>query len=361
MARLPLHPRLARLVIEARNRNAGETGLAIAAVLSAGERSESVDLLHLADRDWSPQTRRVHDQLRRAAGRAPGRDDTGALMAVLAAFPDRVARRRQGREYNLAGGGSALTASDTQADFIVAVDIESRRDRGLPLIRIASAIQPEWLIDLFPDRIQERDGVEWNRTAERVEHVSAMAYEGLAIGETRSGAPDPEQAAGLLAAKALEAGLDRFVPKDDLDLLKARIRFAGAAFNDDDLAQALTDACFGKRSFAELERADIFEPIRRKLERAAPSKIRLPGGRETRVNYAEGQPPWIASRLQDFFGMTETPRINGIPVVVHLLAPNQRPVQMTSDLAGFWRRLYPQVRRELGRRYPKHKWPETPL
>ncbi len=90
--------------------------------------------------------------------------------------------------------------------------------------------------------------------------------------------------------------------------------------------------------------------------------MRLPGGRQVRVHYEADQPPWIASRLQDFFGMRETPRWRAaqVPLVVRLLAPNQRPVQMTSDLAGFWERLYPQVRKELSRRYPKHKWPEKP-
>jgi ATP-dependent helicase HrpB len=98
------------------------------------------------------------------------------------------------------------------------------------------------------------------------------------------------------------------------------------------------------------------------LNEVAPSRIRLPGGRQTTVHYDAGKPPWIASRLQDFFGMQETPRIASgkVPLVVHLLAPNQRPVQTTTDLAGFWQRLYPQVRRELSRRYPKHAWPEDP-
>ena len=98
------------------------------------------------------------------------------------------------------------------------------------------------------------------------------------------------------------------------------------------------------------------------LSEMAPARIRLPSGRQTMVHYEPGKPPWIASRLQDFFGMRETPRIGReqTPVVVHLLAPNQRAVQMTADLAGFWERLYPQVRRELMRRYPRHSWPERP-
>ena len=95
--------------------------------------------------------------------------------------------------------------------------------------------------------------------------------------------------------------------------------------------------------------------------RSAIRRIKLPGGREVKIHYEPGKPPWIESRLQDFFGMRESPRIGGAPVVVHLLAPNHRPVQVTSDLAGFWERLYPQVRKELSRRYPKHKWPEKPV
>ena len=90
----------------------------------------------------------------------------------------------------------------------------------------------------------------------------------------------------------------------------------------------------------------------------APERIRLPGGRQVRVHYEADQPPWIESRLQDFYGMTATPTVGrGVPVVVRLLGPNHRPVQMTTDLPGFWTRLYPEIRKQLSRRYPKHKWP----
>ena len=133
-------------------------------------------------------------------------------------------------------------------------------------------------------------------------------------------------------------------------------------------------AAAGLKSFSELEAAardggliramerQIPPAARRLLDEIAPERIRLPRGRLTRVHYEPGQPPWIASRLQDFFGMRETPAVarGAVPVVVRLLAPNQRPVQTTTDLAGFWERLYPQVRRELSRRYPKHQWPEKP-
>ena len=125
----------------------------------------------------------------------------------------------------------------------------------------------------------------------------------------------------------------------------------------------------GLRSFSQLKEAatGFLAVLEREvdgglLNTIAPTRLRLPGGRQTKVHYDRGKPPWIASRLQDFFGMRETPRVAGgkVALVVQLLAPSQRPVQTSTDLAGFWERLYPQLRKELGRRYPKHKWPEDP-
>jgi ATP-dependent helicase HrpB len=136
----------------------------------------------------------------------------------------------------------------------------------------------------------------------------------------------------------------------------ARSAFSGLQI---DLSETLTELCRGRTSFAEI--TDLLAALRpARIDQLAPEKLKLPGGREVKVHYEAGKPPWIESRLQDFFGVRETPRIGETPVVVHLLAPNRRPVQVTSDLKGFWERLYPQVRRELSRRYPKHKWPESP-
>ncbi|MGH9647488.1 MAG: ATP-dependent helicase C-terminal domain-containing protein, partial [Bryobacteraceae bacterium] len=129
-----------------------------------------------------------------------------------------------------------------------------------------------------------------------------------------------------------------------------------------DMDAVLVAQCEGRTTFAQLEASDLLGAMRPgHIHHAAPERLKLPGGREVKVHYEPGKPPWIESRLQDFFGMRESPRIGGAPVVVHLLAPNHRPVQVTSDLAGFWERLYPQVRKELSRRYPKHKWPEKPV
>jgi len=294
-------------------------------------------------------------------------DPKALPLSILAAFPDRVARRRKDRELLLSTGGSAMLACGAQADFLVAVDIEDRSEHALPLVRLYCAIEPDWLIGMFPDRVLERSAVEWNRSAERVEAVSALVYDNLTIQETRSGAPDTEQAAALLAERALDAGIGRFVDEEALNEFLARIAFASG--HKVDVQSTFRELCNGLKSFAELK-ADgpsLIAKLQqhadsRQLNEVAPAHIRLPNGRQTKVHYEANKPPWIASRLQDFFGMRETPRIGSgkVPLVIHLLAPNQRPVQTTSDLAGFWERLYPQVRRELSRRYPKHAWPEKP-
>jgi len=285
------------------------------------------------------------------------------LVSILAAFPDRVARRRSKNDIVFAAGGSAQLAANstvTAAEFLVAIEAENR------LVRLASAIEPEWLLDLFPDRVRETSRLEWNRTAERVESVTGLEFGEIAIQETRGVPPDPEASAAMLAEKGLEAGLAKYA-----DPLAGRVTFAAqhAAIPPLDIPAALRSLAFGLTSLRDLDAAASDGLVRalegqlpRALDEIAPERIRLPRGRQVVVHYDPGQPPWIASRLQDFFGMTETPTIarGTVPLVVRLLAPNQRPVQTTTDLAGFWTRLYPQLRKELSRRYPKHQWPAEP-
>ena len=290
---------------------------------------------------------------------------------MLCAFPDRVAKRRSGDEYLLASGGSALLPGGRH-EWIVAADVEQRRERSLPLIRLASPIEPEWLLDLFPDRVQEHATVQWNRSAERVDSYSALLYDELVITESRSGEVDQVQAAEVLSRQALEAGVERFTNREQWDQLLARCEFAArfATIRAPDPAQAVELACTGLRSFAELRKVDwpaqllasLSSAERRLLAEIAPERVQLPSGRPARIHYARDQTPWVASRIQDFFGLQNTPSVarGQVPLVVHLLAPSQRPVQVTSDLAGFWKNHYPAVRRELSRRYPKHAWPEQP-
>jgi ATP-dependent helicase HrpB len=370
LARYPLPPRLSRILVEAMERGVGEDGCVAAALLGSGTRSKKNDLLDAMESRPDYRTVRHIEQLRRIA-RPPKQtkhDDDALLMSILAGFPDRVARRRAGNQVILSRGVSAEIAGEPPPyEFMVAIDAEDRKDKPLPLVRMTARIEPEWLIDLFSDRVQEQSSVMWNRATERVEAVSALLYDDLVIQESRGAAPDMEAAAELLWRKAGEAGIDRFVDRDALEYFHARVEFAG--FEQPDTSQALHDLCRGLRSFAELKSAaKDFVPLLEQivdsklLREIAPVSVRLQNGRQTKIHYERGRPPWVASRLQDFFGVRDTPRVGAdrIPLVVHLLAPNQRAVQTTTDLAGFWERLYPQVRRELMRRYPRHPWPESP-
>ncbi len=314
------------------------------------------------------------------------------LLATLCAFPDRVARRRApgSGEVVLQGGGSARLAPESivrEAPLLVAVDAEERRARAGArpgtsgvVIRLASAVTQEMLLDLFPDALRYEEDVRWNAAAERVDAFERLVYEDLVLEESRAARVDPERAAAELAGAALARGPRAFAAEGALDRLQARIGFTShhapetglTSPSEDDLAAALRAACAGRRSFAELREASLEEallgrldpPQRQALARLAPDRVTLPGGRSVTVQYETGdKPPWIQSRLQDFFGMADGPRLAGgrVPLVLHLLAPNQRAVQVTTDLAGFWDRHYPALRRELMRRYPRHAWPEDPL
>jgi ATP-dependent helicase HrpB len=373
MARYPLHPRLGRLVVEAMQLGAGEDGCRAAAVLSSGARAGSINLMEALDRDWEPQTTQIFHHLRRIVqpDRSAQVEDRALERALLAAFPDRVARQKQDRQLLMMNGQAAELAAPLPADFLIALDVEDRSERSLPVVRLACPMEPELLVDF----LEERNTVEWNRAAERVDAVSALLYGQLVVEENRNAKPDPDQAAGLLARQALDAGIGKFVAEEELSELLARISFAsrhGAVrlVTEVEVEEALRELCLGLRSFSELKNAaaGLFGILRatsgnpRLLDELAPVRIDLPRRRNIQVHYALDKPPWIESRLQDFFGLTDTPRIarGGVALVVHLLAPNRRPVQTTTDLAGFWVRLYPQVRKELARKYPRHPWPENP-
>lgn len=397
LARYPLPPRLSRILEAAAARGVADDACAAVALLASGAQSSKNDLLAAMEQPPDHRTLQQMEQLRRisrasrsrtpspvatakhnaASTTAPGKSpnatpaahsDDALLISVLAGFPDRVARRRAASTVLLSAGGSAeIQGEPPRYEYMVTVDAEDRSDRPLPLIRMTSRIEPEWLLDLFPERVREQVSLTWNREGERVEAVSALLYDDLVIQESRGAMPNAEAASQLLAQKALEAGVERFVDVDALADFMGRAAFAG--LEPPSIPQLIAELCQGLRSFADLKSAAL-EAISlleqkvgaRRLNELAPSRLRLPSGRQTAVHYEPGKPPWIASRLQDFFGMKETPKIGPArtPVVVHLLAPNKRAVQTTTDLAGFWERLYPQVRRELMRRYPKHAWPEKP-
>jgi ATP-dependent helicase HrpB len=379
MARYPLHPRLARVLIEAEQRGAASEATKIVAFISAGDRTDAIDALDAVDQPLSPRAQQIERQLRHLAKRSSRHSNEDAVrLALLTGFPDRVARKRSGADVQLANGRAAMVGREAKDDLFVALDIEDRRDQAAPLIRLISRVQPEWLLDLYPNRIRERNEPVWNRTAERVEAKSALLYDEIVIEESDGGALPPGAASQLLFQKMLETGIQRFVDTESLDRFRGRVEFASRhsglrPIDEEDIHAALRTIAEGLKSFVEVERAagggavlhalmQQFPPdAERILDEVAPEHLAL-GKRRVKVNYASGRQPWISSRLQDFFGLRETPKVarGQVPVLVHLLAPNQRPVQVTADLAGFWDRLYPQVRRELSRRYPKHAWPEKP-
>jgi ATP-dependent helicase HrpB len=373
LARFPLPPRLARVILDAVDRGVGTQACRTAALLSLGVRSTSTDLLTTLDTASDPRLSLQTQQLLRAArvSSAPqNHEDDALLLAILTGFPDRIGRKRAGTQARLANGSSADFAADPPPyEFFVALDAEERSDQPLPLIRLTARVEPEWLLELFPNRISERIEITWNRSAQRAEKLTTLLYDQLVLDETRAPAPAAE-AAAVLARQALAGGIDQLIDKDAFNRFEERTRFAG--LEPPDLAATLTHLCtdLGLSSLSALRDAARnllalleAQTDQRLLNERAPAALRLPSGRIAPIHYEPGKSPWVESRLQDFFGLTETPRLGPerTPIVIHLLAPNHRAVQTTTDLAGFWQRLYPQVRRELMRRYPRHSWPENPL
>jgi ATP-dependent helicase HrpB len=311
--------------------------------------------------------------------------DEALAMAVLTGFPDRVMQRRTpgADQAVLATGGAAAVGPQPAADLLVAVDAEERgAAAGRPagrgqVVRLAVAIKPEWLLDLVPDGLAETQETVWNQTTLRVETVARLSYGAVVLDEARRAAAPSAEAGRLLAGAALAAQAgDAAILSASVATLQVKLQLLREAFPDRDiptldqeqLRRTVVVACEGLTSMADLLAVPMAERFRQALSREVlellrnetPERIRLPGGRQVDVSYEAGKPPWIESRLQDFFGMSQGPAIcrGRVPLTLHLLAPNHRAVQVTSDLSGFWRNHYPAIRRELGRRYPRHAWPE---
>jgi ATP-dependent helicase HrpB len=367
--RAPLHPRLARILLD--GRGAPEIAAACA-LLSEGATKGPGDLLTAIDQfDRQPaHVRQVARELQRIAADLLGGKVADRITelemrhALFTGYADRLARRREGApdRLTLASGHGASLASDSgtgSSEYVVALDVIASQREGIAesKIRSATRVEREWIVPtsttvehrIEEGRVSRRSGAKAGVRAMRVERFDA-----LVLNETPVSA-DPAAAAELLR----DAWLDR-EPEERTNQLMRRLRFAGLAV---DLRAIVHQAALGARSLDDIEvEAHLPFDVRQSLAERAPTTLRVPSGRTTKLEYAEDGSVSASVKLQELFGLAETPSVgpNRVPVAFHLLAPNGRPVQTTRDLRSFWQRTYPEVRREMRGRYPKHPWPEDP-
>lgn len=360
LARLPLSPRLARLVIEA---DSHPDACLAAALLSEGRapspdgRTTDSDVLSLLPGARGlAHLRQAAEAIARgaAAPRTHHRgpiDDEVLRRAVLAGFPDRVAQRRvrNGDALLLAtGSGARLSPASgvRNADYLVALDVRGADGRDT-IVQLASGVERDWL---EPTHVERRV---WVDDSGRLRAVRIVKYDALTLQE-QPDAIQPEDRTVLAEAWRAASRTE-----DEAQLL-ARIAFTGATF---DLDGALATAVATAHSLDAIDLADAVPwDIRQRLLTDAPARLPLPSGRTAALVYGSDGSVRTAVKLQELFGLAETPRVGvrRTPVVFELLAPNGRPVQTTQDLRSFWNTTYADVRKELRARYPRHPWPEDP-
>jgi ATP-dependent helicase HrpB len=381
MSKIPLHPRLSRMLLDSVENNSIREAASAAALISEG----SMHRLNLLDEldTKDPVTNLTRERLLRLVGKPTSSTRGDVAACVLKGFPDRVARLNEARNLLvLCEGGSAQIHDSKilpQGEYFVCVDVRESI-RGTHKRIEANAIvpiEPEWLLESENDFLRETNEMIWDEQRKSVFQISRILYGQLVLNESRESPKNKEAAAQVLAKKARE-NISEITDLESFENLKARIAFlrtideSWPELEPDRLLEKFSaSVCDEKFSLSELKNSDfqwfviesLGPKLKSELERLAPSQIMLQGGRKVRVNYPPNQTPWIESRLQDFFGMRVGPSImNGkIPVAVHLLAPNKRAVQVTTDLMSFWKNVYPKLRVELGRRYPRHKWPQDPV
>ena len=309
---------------------------------------------------------------------APKTPDEALQRCLLAAFPDRVARRREmnGQRGVMVGGRGvqlAYGSAVTRGQLFLCIDVDAGKTEAI--VRQASGVEREWL---DPNLLAVLDRVTFDARSGRVVALRQTCWDDLVLDEVAlAHIPDDKMAAALATAAAED--LARVFPKeDDLRSYLERVRWLREAMPDlglppldeAQLVGLLPALCQGCRSFDDLRRAPWLQWIKSLLtppqlqtvEREAPEKLPVPSGNRVGIQYKAGKRPVMAVRIQELFGQAETPRIAGgrVPVVMHLLAPNMRPQQVTDDLKSFWNNTYQQVRKDLRARYPKHSWPEDP-
>ena len=417
---VPAHPRLGRLLVAAADLGVPRLGATLAAILAekdflgsggtAAGRGRS-DLLVRLDalaeaerRNFSPDLRargidpgasrqvaRAREDLLRSTRHHSRRpdidvDEETVLQLALLAYPDRVARRRgdgSGSAVMVGGRGVRLDRGSVVQDAPLFLALDPRDDRRAGAtearVGIASEVRPEWLEAAFPGSVRRARSVRFDEDRGRVVGLDTWSYRDLVLREEDHAAVDPDRA-GEALAEALAPGAREFLQHDEavasfLDRIEClRVWFPeheGPDLADDACVEMLAEACRGKRTLAEARavpllpwlKARIGHAETRRVDELAPEAIVVPTGNRIRLAYEPGRPPVLAVRLQELFGCPDTPRVAGgrVPVLLHLLGPNFRPVQVTDDLRSFWSGTYFQVRKDLRARYPKHSWPDDPL
>jgi ATP-dependent helicase HrpB len=369
MQRLPLHPRLSAILLAA----SGAREAAVACALLAERHYQSVppgqrptttsDLLSAVERERELphhvlRTARALQALVAGGERRAHRsiDESVFRRALLAGYPDRVGRRREAGSPRvlLSSGHGAVVGPESgvrDGEFLVALDVTAGRsgEGAEARIRMASTVERHWLTPTHT-RVEHT----FDQDAGVVRSLSRDYYDALILVE-RPTAADPDEVERLI----VNAYLSKPLSGADEQLL-LRARFAGL---DVDVRVLATRAARGVRTLRALDiERGLADDERRRLDRMAPLTIGVPSGREARLEYQADGSVNAAVKLQELFGLADTPRVGPRrdPVLLALLAPNGRPVQMTRDLRSFWERTYPEVRKELRGRYPKHPWPEDP-
>jgi len=387
MARLPLHPRLAHMVLRARAEGVGGTAAELAAILEGRRPSSDADLrasLEMLHRGGDPAVARLREAARDIARRFDlkgGGGDAGALLAL--AYPDRVARRRPGGRgsFLLANGrGAVLRDSDplAGAEYLAIAETD---DAGREARILAAAPLDEATLEaVLGDRIAWVETVAWDPSEQAVAARRQRRLGAMVLADSALPNPDPAAVATALLEGVRRLGLDALPWRDGAVALRRRVGFAraleGEAWPDwsdaalmETLEQWLGPHLSGLRRRGDLDRLDLAQILaldweqQRALDALAPTTIPIPSGRRAALDYADPAQPVLAVKLQEMFGQAETPRVgNGrVPVAIHLLSPAGRPLQVTRDLAGFWAGSYAEVRKDMRGRYPRHPWPDDPL
>lgn len=308
--------------------------------------------------------------------------DEALCKCLLAAFADRLARRVDmgTLRCELVHGRKGLLARESvvhHSRLLVAAEVREveASDKTIQtILSLATAVKPEWLRELFPDELRRQPRVYYDATDRRVYAEEAVLFRDLPL-ETRRVEPPPLEAAGpLLAAEVAAGRLPLKYWDHEVEQWIARLNFLATAcpelalppLRSSDRLHLLEQLCHGAFTYKEIKDRAV-KPVvqswlsaeqRELLNRHAPERVDLGNGRRPKVVYAENAPPYFAARMQELFGLEKTPRIalGRVGLTVHILAPNMRPVQITQDLAGFWREHYPRLKQELQRKYPKHEW-----